>query len=328
MRRLTRFTLAACAIVGVTAGIAIAVPPTATTTPASAVTATTATLNGTVRPPADGGETTYFFEYGPTTAYGTKTTAEKFNGNTTKDVKADITGLSPSTTYNFRLVATNTTTNEVSTGENMTFNTPAAGANTNVLSIAASNRTVTFGRPTTISGTLSGPNRAGAVVRLEENPFPYTAGFKNTTLTATTDAAGKYSIVVSPTLNTRYRVSTGNGKDTTSSGEILVRVRVKVTLGISDRTPNAGQRVRFAGHVTPGHDGKIAKIQRRTATGKWRTITTTPLVAATPVGTTTRSKYSKRIRINKDGVYRVRVAPADGDHIAGNSRRKSVNVNG
>ena len=208
----------------------------------------------------------------------------------------------------------------------MTFTTTAPGTSANVLSIATSNRVVRFGRSTTISGTLTGPNSAGATVTLEENPAPYTGVFKSTGLTATTDATGKYSIVVSPPRNTKYRVSTGSGNNKTTSGEVTVRVRVRVTLGISDRTPAIGQRVRFRGHVTPAHDGKIARIQRRTATGRWRTVATTTLVAASPVGTTPRSKYSKRVRINKNGTYRVRVAPADGDHIAGNSRRKSVVV--
>ena len=323
MKRLTRFTLAACATIGASAGIALAAAPTATTTAATAITATTATLNGTVSP--NGETTNYFFEYGTTTSYGTKTTTTEAKGNANdKPVSADVTGLAPSTTYNYRIVATNPS--GTVSGANMTFTTPATGPNTNTLSIATSNRVVRFGRPTTISGTLTGPNSANAVVTLEENPAPYTGVFKSTGLTATTDATGKYSIVVSPARNTKYRVSTGKGKDTTTSGEVTVRVRVKVTLGISDRTPSIGQRVRFAGHVTPGHDGKIARIQRRTATGRWRTIATTTLVAASPVGSTPRSKYSKRIRIRKNGTYRVRVAPADGDHIAGNSRRKSVVV--
>lgn len=323
MRRLTRFTLAACATIGATAGIAVAAAPTATTTAATNIAATSATLNGTVS--SNGETTTYFFEYGTTTSYGTKTATTEVKGNAAKDVSADVTGLTPSTTYNYRVVATNPS--GTVPGANMTFTTPAAGANTNVLSIAVSNRTVTFGRPTTITGTLTGPNSAGAVVKLEEDPAPYTGNFKPTGLTTTTDAAGKYSIVVSPSRNTKYRVSTGNGKDTTTSGEVTVRVRVKVTLGISDRTPRVGQLIWLRGHVTPGHDGKVARIQRRTAAGRWRTIARTTLVAASPVGSTPRSKYARRIRATKDGVYRVRVAPADGDHIAGNSRRKSVNVN-
>lgn len=325
MRTLAQLTTMACVMLAMTGGVAVAAAPTAVTGAATAVTATTATLNGTVSP--NGTDTKYFFEYGTTTAYGTKTPEQgPIQGNGDRTVTADISGLAPSTTYNYRLVAVNV--DGTSNGANMVFTTPAAGApTTNALTIAASNRTVTFGRPTTISGTLTGPNSAGAVVTLEENPAPYTGQFKSTGLTATTSATGTYSIVVSPSLNTRYRVTTGDKKATTTSPEVTVRVRVKVTLSLSDRTPRIGQRVLFTGTVLPGHDGKIARIQRRTASGRWRTITTTALVAASPVGTTPRSKYAKRVRIRKNGTYRVRVAPADGDHIAGSSSRKSVVVN-
>lgn len=323
MRTLAQLTTVAFVMLAMTGGVAVAAAPAAVTGAATAVTATTATLNGTVSP--NGTDTKYFFEYGTTTAYGTRTPEQgPIKGNGDRAVTADITGLAASTTYNYRIVAVNV--DGTSNGANMLFTTPAAGANTNLLTIAASRRTVTFGQPTTISGTLTGPNSAGAVVTLEENPAPYTGSFKSTGLTATTSATGAYSIVVSPSLNTRYRVTTGDKKATTTSPEVTVRVRVKVTLRLGDRTPRIGQRILFAGTVLPGHDGKIARIQRRTPSGSWRTVTTTPLVAASPVGTTPRSKYAKRVRINKNGTYRVRVAPADGDHIAGTSGRKSVVV--
>lgn len=324
MTRLFKLALVACATIGATAAVALAAAPGAVTTAATNVAATTATLNGTVSP--NNTDTTYYFEYGTTTGYGTRTpTQGPVKGNADKPVSADVAGLTPSTTYNYRLVAVNA--DGTVNGNNVTFTTPAAGApTTNALTIAASNRTVTFGRPTTISGQLTGPNNAGVVITLEENPAPYTGAFKSTGLTATTDATGRYSIVVSPPLNTHYIVTAGEKKAQTKSPEIAVRVRVKVTLRLSDRTPRAGQRVWFTGGVLPGHDGKIARIQRRTAAGRWRTIATTPLVAANPVGAITRSKYAKRLRIRKTGTYRVRVAPADGDHIAGSSGRKTATV--
>jgi hypothetical protein len=53
-------------------------------------------------------------------------------------------------------------------------------------------------------------------------------------------------------------------------------------------------------------------------------VATTTTVAADPVGTTPRSKFSKPLRIRKSGVYRARVAPGDGDHIAGSSAKRSA----
>ncbi|MDX6640330.1 MAG: hypothetical protein QOF12_1341 [Solirubrobacteraceae bacterium] len=325
MRRLTRFTLAACATVGATAGIALgAGAPTATTRPATNIAATTATLDATVSP--NGNDTTYSFQYGPTAQYGAQTPVQgPIHGNANKSVSANVAGLTPSSTYHYRVVASSSAGSV--TGADMTFATTAPGAPTgNALTIAANHGTVTFGRPTTIAGTLSGPSNSGVTVTLEENPAPYTGGFKSTGLTATTTSAGAYSIAVSPPQSTHYRVTAKPAKKTVTSAETAVRVRVRVTLRVGDLTPRRGQRVLFAGTVLPAHNGKLARIQRRTAAGTWRTVATTPLVAASPVGTTPRSKYAKRVRIASSGVYRVRVVPADGDHIAGVSGRKSLVV--
>jgi hypothetical protein len=65
-----------------------------------------ATLNGTINP--NGISTTYYFEYGTDTNYGTTTAiGNAGSGSDDVQVNADITGLSDSTSYHFRLVATN-----------------------------------------------------------------------------------------------------------------------------------------------------------------------------------------------------------------------------
>src|SRR5436190_13882101 len=97
--------------------------PGATTSPASAVTSTTASLNGTVSPNKE--TTTYHFDYGTSTSYTSKTPNGTASGNASKNVTASVTGLAPSTTYHFRLVASNAsgTTN----GQDRTFKTAATG---------------------------------------------------------------------------------------------------------------------------------------------------------------------------------------------------------
>lgn len=64
--------------------------------------------------------TTYYFEYGTTTSYGTKTTSKEGNGA----VSASISGLKPSTLYHYRIVATNG--QGTHTGLDQTFTTPKA----------------------------------------------------------------------------------------------------------------------------------------------------------------------------------------------------------
>jgi hypothetical protein len=318
--------LAVAALAGMAiAAVAVAGPPAATTGAATKVTDTTATLEGAVSPNKE--ETTYYFEYGTTAEYGTKTPTEgPTGGNASKPVSVDVTGLAPSTTYHYRIVATNAS--GTATGADATFTTTAAGAPPgaqNTVSIKASPAAVTFGKPTAISGQVTGPDNAGIEVTLEENQYPYTGGFKPTTVTGTTSATGAYMLAVVPTVNTRYRV-TAKTKPPVTSAEILVKVRVKVGLRVSDRTPAAGKRVRFSGKVTPGHDGKVVRIQRRTSTGSWKTVARATLVAATPVDGVTRSKFSKRLRINRNGTYRARLSPRDGDHAAGNSPRRRIRV--
>ena len=80
--------------------------PVVVTGVASNVGDTTATLNGTVNP--SGSETTYQFQYGLTTAYGSTTTSTSAgNGFTAVPVSAALTGLIPGTLYHFRVTATN-----------------------------------------------------------------------------------------------------------------------------------------------------------------------------------------------------------------------------
>ena len=80
--------------------------PSVTTGSASAVAATAATLAGTVNP--NGSATTYRFEYGTTTSYGSQSpVVDAGSGSGDEPASTDLTGLAPGTTYHFRVVATN-----------------------------------------------------------------------------------------------------------------------------------------------------------------------------------------------------------------------------
>jgi len=99
-------------------------PPTATTSPASAVGNTTATLNGLVNPSSNA--TTYRFEYGTTTAYGTQTpVATVGSDGSDHAVSQAIAGLAPNSTYHYRVAATNAL-GFVTVGADVAFATPAA----------------------------------------------------------------------------------------------------------------------------------------------------------------------------------------------------------
>jgi hypothetical protein len=195
---------------------------------------------------------------------------------------------------------------------------PTAGP----LTISASPNTITFGRATTVSGRLKkGAVKTPVPVTLQENPAPFTGGFTDVS-TTTTDTDGKYSFTdVRPEQNTRYRTRTAVPDAT--SAELLVEVRIKVVLRLSDRTPLRGQLVTFSGTASPEHDGRLVYIQRRTRTGNWRTVRRTVLKDAG----SEYSKFSKRIRVRRDTTYRAKVFH-DSDHADGTSRRKRANVVG
>ncbi|MEA2478566.1 MAG: hypothetical protein QOJ07_488, partial [Thermoleophilaceae bacterium] len=97
-------------------------PPTATTGPATDLTATAATLTGTTNPNARG--TSYHFEFGPTTTYDSRT-SDQDAGQGLADVAAGapLSGLAPTTTYHYRLVATSS--DGTTAGADQTFTTPA-----------------------------------------------------------------------------------------------------------------------------------------------------------------------------------------------------------
>ncbi len=65
----------------------------------------------------------------------------------------------------------------------------------------------------------------------------------------------------------------------------------------------------------------MVRIQRRSPSGRFVTVARTRLRDAGTV----RSTYSRRVRVYRDGVYRVRVT-GDGDHINGVSRLKTIDV--
>jgi hypothetical protein len=93
---------------------------------ASEVLPTSAVLNATVNPEGPE-ETSYHFEYGTSTGYGTQTPPTLLEGGAEgefKDqpVKAAITGLEPSTVYHFRVVVTNAL-NQTTFGADQTFQT-------------------------------------------------------------------------------------------------------------------------------------------------------------------------------------------------------------
>lgn len=197
---------------------------------------------------------------------------------------------------------------------------PKAGKPNNSLTIKTSAGTVTFGKSVTLSGAVKNI-AAGTVIEVHANPYPYTGGFKPTGKTGVVDPAGNYAISgVVPQLHTQYKV-VAKTSPPTESGTVFVRVRLRVSFRVSDSTPRRGSLVRFYGTVAPAHDGKPVLIQRLTSDG-YRTVART----TTRDNGDATSKYSRRLRVRRNGRYRVIVQSQDQEHLNGISRRRALRV--
>jgi streptogramin lyase len=99
--------------------------PGVVTGAASGVTSNAAALSGSVRPNSQ--LTVFEFQYGTDTGYGSQTAAQPAGQDAAQHpVSAALSGLNPSTTYHYRLVATNSS--DTTPGADHTFTTaPAAG---------------------------------------------------------------------------------------------------------------------------------------------------------------------------------------------------------
>jgi hypothetical protein len=131
-RTIRQLVLATSSVVVLSALVAApAFATTMTTEPASPVAATTAVLTGVVT--TGGVATAWQFQYGTTPSYGQNTPLQQIPaGKGNVSVSWMVQGLSPSTTYHFRLVGitgigTYTSPLNVAFGRDLTFTTNSTG---------------------------------------------------------------------------------------------------------------------------------------------------------------------------------------------------------
>jgi hypothetical protein len=164
--------------------------PLVTTGSVSQLGATSAQLTGRINP--TGQDSTYFFNYGLTTAYGSTTPAGTLPaGSVPVSVRAKVDGLATGATYHYQLVATSPAGTTL--GADQTF-TPTAGL---------SKPTVTTGPPLSVidtSATVSGvvnPNGQAANYRFN---YGTTSAYGLTTANQPI-AAGAADVTATATLN-------------------------------------------------------------------------------------------------------------------------------
>ena len=223
MRKSRRFALLAVAagivILPVTLAQGAASAPTVSTLPATDVRDSTATVNGTVDP--QGQKTTYYFQYGTTTSYGTQT--NPFNvgasgGNVA--VHALLAGLHSGTTYHYRVVAQNTT--GTSDGADQTFTTTSSQvAFLGREGFVSPGGTVgveagCFGGQSNCTGHVTLSHQGTVIGQTDFNIAPDSGGFQNMTLSSSGQKLLKSNGV--------WHLLAVDVKVTTTSGQVTSQV--------------------------------------------------------------------------------------------------------
>lgn len=302
--------IAVVAVLALTAAPAAdaAAPPTPYTEEVAELTTSSATLRGAVYP--DNTQTSYYFQYGTSSAYGAQTpTTPAGAGTHTIHVATPVTGLSVGTTYHYRVVAVNAA--GAADGQERTFTTKKIPL---TFALAATPSTDPFESPFVVNGSLSGTGSADHAVVLQANPFPYLAGFKALSNAVLTNADGSFSFdVPGLTQNTQLRVATLETPPVASRVLVeFVAVRVALHLRATKRRGYA----RIYGTVTPAEQGAVVSVQMLRHERR-------PVVVSSTFATGVAegvSHFRRVVRIPRAGLYRVYVYVASGAQVSGHSR--------
>jgi hypothetical protein len=275
-----------------------AIRPTVSTGAAQQVSYGSATLTGSVNP--NGGETSYYFQYGLTRGYGGQTTiADAGAGTHAVNVSLPVAGLQPLTVYHYRLVAVNSAGATIGADETLlTTKVPLS------LQILAAPNPVLFGGTAVVQGTLSGTENGNREVLLQADPFPFTAGFASVGNPELTTATGSFSFpVLDLTQVTQFRVVT------TTNPAVLSPVALENAAVLVDAHVGRARRRHFAriyGTVAPAEDNMQVGILR-IAHGHGVLVGGTSLRHRNA----TSSEFSRVVPV-KPGVYRVLVRVTNG----------------
>jgi hypothetical protein len=294
--------------VAIVAALALAGPaaaasaPAVSTGPAQSVGYGSATLTGSVNP--NGSDSSYYFQYGLTRAYGGQTAiANAGAGDRPLGVSLPIGGLQPLTLYHYRIVAVNSTGPSI--GADHTFLTKKVPLS---LQILASPNPVPFGGTVTVQGTLSGTENGNREVVLQASSFPFSAGFQSLGNPELTTPTGGFSFpVLGLTLVTQFRVTTVTNPPVVSP-PTLANVAVRVF----SRVARVRRRhfARIYGTVSPAEDGMQVGILR-IARGRGVLVGGTVLHHR-DAGS---SRFSRVVPVRR-GVYRVLVRVTGGAQVS------------
>lgn len=212
---------------------------------------TSAQLSGSVNP--NGLETSYYFQYGPTVAYGMQTKPVAIgHGTTTVKVGVAVTGLLAG--YHYRIVATapnpaNPSAPFVVTGKDDVF----SGGKTSKLRFVVAKRKegelgTYYGGSVELVAALQGLGFAGKTVLLQATPYPYSAPFVQIGAPVVSSSNGTITVrFLHVKQNTELRLVTTDLRPLYSP-TMLVHVSPALSMRVQKLS---GGRFRFYGTVQP-----------------------------------------------------------------------------
>jgi uncharacterized delta-60 repeat protein len=207
----------------------VAQRPSVTTGASSAITDVSATVFGQVDP--NGAATSYHFDFGTTTAYGSSTpSVSAGSGTAAVGVSATLTGLSPGTTYHYRIEATDSA--GTTTGTDASFTTARSGPPT-----AAPTVTTGGASPITeVSAGVRGQVDSNGLATTYQADYGRTTAYGSSTPAAT---AGSGTSLVGVLARLKglhagttyhYRLVASNGDGTSHGGDRTFRTLPRLRL--------------------------------------------------------------------------------------------------
>lgn len=208
----------------------------------------------------NGAETSYFFQYGPTIAYGSQTKPAPV-GNGIKGVRVGqpVTGLL--TGYHYRAVATTTAGVTVLGKDKIFTGGKSSRLKVNLPKGKEEELIVSYGGSVSLAGSLSGLGNAAHGVTLQSSPYPFTSPFTTLAGPLLTTPTGGFVFKLSRlTQNTELRVLTVDARPIYSS-VITVHVTPLIRLHVQALH---GKRYRLYGTVSPAKLSGLVTIQQLT----------------------------------------------------------------
>ena len=272
--------------------------PAVVTIAASHITSTSANFNAVVNP--EGFGTTWYFEFGLTTAYGSKTT-KSFLAAGPSDVAVTfaVGNLAVQATYHYRIVASSSAGISYGTGLVVLTGAP--------LTLVATPATISYGQSAKLSGTLES-GLSGQTVTLQSERFNETAfsGLGS----VTTGANGTWSFTARPTARTTYEAVVAAG----TSSPLVVSVRPTVSLNVSSTNQLS---TRVVGATTFGYH--VLQLQRLSL-GTWVTWKSVRLNASGRAAFSTSLPKGRTTIRMAIGPFVIGVDQAAPGYLAGTSR--------